>query len=306
MTREAMFPPRLRPGDEVALVAPGGAVEPGRVQGAVEALEARGLRVRVRDDVAARCRYLAGDDRRRAAELREALEDPGVRAVWCLRGGYGVQRILGTLPPEPPGPPKAVVGFSDNTALLWFLRERWGWAVVHGPHPRADDPEGLDGVLACLGYYGEPARTAARGLRLWSPGGWEPVVAEVGGGCLSLVAASAGTPFPVRLGGCVAFLEDVAEPVYRIDRMLLQVRASGALEGARALVLGRLEAFLAPGERLGPLEDLVAELARDLPIPVLSGLSCGHCTPNLPLPFGPRARLDPGAGVIAFTEGAVR
>ncbi len=298
------LPPRLCPGDLVALVAPAGAVAADRVQGAVALLEARGLRVAVRADVGARHRYLAGPDERRGAELADALAHPEVRAVFLARGGFGTQRLLarglGT-----PGSPRAVVGFSDNTALLNHLRQHLGWGCLHGPHPRADQPDELDAVLGSLGYWGEPARSAFGGLRLWNPGPWERVVAEVAGGCLSLLASSAGTPYAFRALGRIVFLEDVGEPAYRLDRMLHHLGASGALEGARGVVFGRLASFLAPGEEEAVLEHLVGEFAAAAPFPVLSGASAGHVAPNLPLPFGPRALLDPGAGRLAFLEGLV-
>lgn len=297
-----LLPPRLRPGDAVALAAPAGAVDAGRVEGAVRLLESRGLRVRVRDDVTDACRYLAGDDRRRCAELLGALRDPEVRAVFLARGGYGTQRLLSALRAQDLGPARAVVGFSDNTALLEHLR-RCGRAALHGPHPRAEHPDELDSVLGCLGYYGEPARPAFLGLRRWG-GETGRVVAEVGGGCLSLLASSAGTPWAFRAEGRIVFLEDVGEAAYRLDRMLHQLRASGGLDGAAAVVFGRLEAF-GPPEEAGLREALVAEFASASACPVLSGVSSGHVTPNLPLPLGPRALLDPGAGTLAFLEDAV-
>ncbi len=297
------FPPRLRPGDRVALIAPGGAVDPLRVEGAVRLMESRGLRVAVRDDVTDTCRYLAGEDARRCGELLWALADPEIRAVFLARGGYGSQRLLAAVGGGQLGAPRAVVGFSDNTALLEHLR-RHGWAALHGPHPQASRPDEFDSVLGCLGYYGEPARSAFLGLRRWGGGG-ERVLAEVAGGCLSLLASSAGTPWAFRAEGRIVFLEDVGEAAYRIDRMLHQFRASGGLDGAAAVVFGKVEAFGPEGEDRGLLEALIAEFAASVPCPVLSGVSAGHVTPNLPLPFGPRALLDPERGSLTFLEGLV-
>ncbi len=275
-----------------------------RIRGAVGLLESRGLRVSLREDITASHRYLAGDDRRRLEELVCALGDPQIRAVFLARGGYGSQRLLASLRPEGLGEPRAVIGFSDNTALLEFLR-RAGWAVLHGPHPRADHPDELDAVLGCLGFYGQPARPASLGLRSWGGGIAGPVLAEVGGGCLSLLASSAGTPYAFRAAGRIVYLEDVNEPVYRLDRMLYQLRASGGLAEASAVVFGVPETFLSPGDAFGHLEDLLSEFAASMPFPVLSGVSSGHGTLNLPLPFGPRALLDPERGTLAFVEDLV-
>jgi len=300
----ATKPRRLAPGDSVALIAPGGAVGGDRVEGAVRLLRARGLQVRVRPDITATARYLAGDDRRRTEELLAALREPEIRAVFLARGGYGVQRLLAPIAQEDLGEPRAVVGFSDNTVLLEHLRQR-GWAVLHGPHPRLDHPDELDSVLGCFGYFGEPARPAAFGLKVWGEPSRERVIAEVGGGCLALLASSAGTPRAFRARGRIVLLEDVNEPVYRLDRMLLQLRASGGLDDAAAVVFGRLDTFLAPGESLAQLEELLEEFAREVAVPVLSGLAAGHGTPNLPIPFGPRALLDPEVGSLAFLEAFV-
>lgn len=298
-------PPRLAPGDTVALVAPGGPVSPERVEGAAGLLRARGLRVRVRPDLTDRDRYLAGDDERRAGELLDALSDPEVKAVFLARGGYGSQRLLARLPAAAPASPRAVVGFSDNTALLNHLRQRWGWATLHGPHPRAECPDELDAVLGCLGYYGAPGRPAARGLMLLNPGPWERVQAEVAGGCLSIVSSSVGTPYALTPAGRILFLEDVGEPAYRLDRMLHHLRASGTLEGVRAVVFGRTASFSPPEEPEGFLDGLLREFAAGASFPVLTGLAAGHTEPNLPVPFGPRALLDSGAGFLHWLEDLV-
>ncbi|HSH71037.1 MAG TPA: LD-carboxypeptidase, partial [Deferrisomatales bacterium] len=287
----------------------GGAVDGERVADAVALLESRGLRVLCHRDLTARHRYLAGDDATRREELGWALSAPEVRAVFLARGGYGSQRILDAVTPEQLGEPRAVVGFSDNTALLDHLRLRAGWCVVHGPHPRRLPAGEFDAVLGCLGLFGEPARTVLRDLERLNPGPWEARTAEVGGGCLSLLAASQGTPYAFRAAGRIVFIEDVSEPAYRIDRMLLQLRTSRALDGAAALVFGRPAEFLPPdqgAEDRTALDQLLREFAEDCPFPVLAGAPCGHCTPNLPLPFGPRSLLDPARGTLAFVEDAVR
>lgn len=301
------LPPALRAGDRVALVAPAGPLGPERVQGALALLGARGFRVSARGDVTARHRYLAGSDERRAEELLTALLDPEVRAVFLGRGGYGTQRLLSRLGPVATADPKPVVGFSDNTALLNHLRQAFGWAVVHGPHPQGDRPEALDAVLACLGAAGEPVAPAFEGLRLLGPARRGALEAELAGGCLSLVASSVGTPYAVEGRGRILFLEDTGEPAYRVDRMLHQLWASGSLEGVEAVVFGTVRSFVPEGQEqeAGHLEELLGDFAAAVSIPVLEGLPCGHTEPNLPLPLGPLARLDPARGELSFLEPAV-
>lgn len=299
------LPPRLSPGDRVALVAPAGPVTAERIAGAVELLASRGLRVEVREDVTARTGFLAGADRRRAEELRAALSDPEVKAVFLARGGYGTQRLLPDVLPSAQTPPKPVIGFSDNTALLNALRQELGWAVLHGPHPQKEKPEELDRVLGCLGYRGEPERPSFRGLALLSRTSGGVLEGEVAGGCLSLVSSSIGTPYALRCAGRILFLEDVGEPAYRFDRMLRQLRMSGTLDGVLAVVFGCPEEFGPEGQERETAE-VLTEFALSSPVPVLSGLACGHGSRNEPLLLGPAARLDPEAGTLIFLQGAVR
>lgn len=301
------FPPPLRPGDRVALVAPAGPLAPDRARGAVEMLRARGFAVGVREDLTDCHRYLAGPDCRRSEELLGALLDPEVRAVFLGRGGYGTQRLLAGLGLVAGAEAKPVVGFSDNTALLNHLRQAFGWVVVHGPHPQADRPEALDAVLACLGAGGSPRLPAFDGLRLLGPRRRGALEAEVAGGCLSLVASSVGTPYAVDGRGRILFLEDTGEPAYRIDRMLHQLQASGTLDGVEAIVFGVARSFVPEGQdrEAAHLEDLLRDFAAAVAFPVLEGLPCGHTEPNHPLPLGPRSRLEPERGELIFLEPAV-
>jgi muramoyltetrapeptide carboxypeptidase len=303
--REVRFPKRLRAGDRVALVAAAGPVDAVRVAGAVALLEGAGLQVSVRQDIASRQGYLAGPDARRLEELREALVDPAVSAVFLARGGYGTQRILPDLALPPGLPPKPVVGFSDNTALLSCFQNALGWAVLHGPHPGPghERAEEYREVLACLGL-GETVRPLFKNLRVLRGG--EGVEAPVSGGCLAVLSSSVGTGWAPDFRGRIAFFEDIGEPVYRLDRYLNHLLRAGALDGAVGVVFGRPAAFVPEGVDPADVDALLEEFASRLDIPVLSGLPCGHVEGHRPLPFGPRARLDPAEGTLAFLEDFTR
>jgi muramoyltetrapeptide carboxypeptidase len=286
------------------LVAPAGPLSAERLHGARQALEARGLEVALRDDADAREGYLAGSDQRRLCELRDALLDPQIRAVFLARGGYGVQRLLDGLDLPRDLAPKAVVGFSDNTALLHHLQTALGWGVLHGPHPQAHKAEELDRVLACLGLDGSAALPAFSGLSALNGGA--AVEGPIDGGCLSLLCASLSTPEAFCGAGKIVFLEDVGEPSYRLDRMLNQLLRSGALTGALAVVFGQPATFLPEGADPAELTWLLSDVARRLPVPVLTGLPCGHVADHHPLPLGPRARLTPTTGELCLLEPLVR
>jgi muramoyltetrapeptide carboxypeptidase len=301
---KVQYPPPLRRGDKVAYVAPAGPIDKERFDWAVKALSSRGLVVFAREDALSKDRYLAGSDSRRLGELQAALSDPEIKAVFLARGGYGTQRIIPYIDLSPETLPKPVIGFSDNTALLGALLEVHGWPVIHGPHPHNGGEEELDEVLDCLGYFGEPRLPVFTGLQSLNAG--PDVGGPLCGGCLSLISTSVGTPYCFRAGGRLVFLEEVCEPVYRIDRMLHHLLHSGFFEGARGVIFGTPETFLPEGGSIEDLYTLLGEFAGKVGVPVLSGLPCGHVAKNRALPFGPVARLSPERGELAFLETAVR
>jgi muramoyltetrapeptide carboxypeptidase len=292
----------------VALITPAGPVEGATLEGAARLLKSAGLLVSLRADAGERQGYLAGEDERRLSELTDALLDSRIKAVFAARGGYGTQRILPRLKLPDRLDAKLVVGFSDNTALLSYLYRRYGWPVLHGAHPRAERPEELREVLRCFGLGGSPTVPSFVGLQLVNAEALEaearaPLTAPVVGGCLSILSTSVGTPFAPLLDGKILFLEDVAEPVYRLDRMLHHLLWSGELGGVRAIVFGEPDTFVPEWAEPGEAEAMLAGFAAELDIPVLTGLPCGHVEVNRPLPLGLNAKLDPMAGVLEFTEG---
>jgi muramoyltetrapeptide carboxypeptidase len=308
--------PALRPGDVVRVVAPSSAFDPDALERGLAVLRERlGLRPRVRADVAARHRYLAGDDARRLEEWREAVADPEAKAIFCVRGGYGAMRIL---PAIDPGPlidrPRLFVGFSDLTAIHAALN-RAGLVTVHGP------------VLTQLGRAPSEAVDHLEALltgRAPRPNAWdrpEPGGGLVGsativpgrasgpllGGSLTLLSHLQGTPFAPRLEGAILALEDVTEEPYRLDRYLTHLRLTGALDGVAGVALGQLSGC----DRGGIAGiDVVRDALRALGVPAIEGLSFGHEDLNLAFPLGARATLvAPGAGEegpprLLFDEGA--
>ena len=306
MQRAIKFPRAIKRGDKVAIVTPSGPLERALLVDAKAFLEERGLLVEMRSDADSRFRYLAGSDDRRVEELTRVLRDPEIKAIFLARGGYGTQRIIPRLPLGEDIEPKVVVGFSDNTALLGAFREIAGWATLHGPHIRRGTQEEVadsEELLSCLGLFGEAMRPIFEGLTAIKGG--KVVEAPVCGGCLSLLSSSIGTPYGFKMEGHILFIEEVGEYPYRIDRMLWHLINSSALDGVRAVVFGELKAFLPEGIGVNDIAPVIEEFAEAVDLPVLTGLPCGHVTPNRTLPFGPIARLDPSNGSLEFLEPAV-
>lgn len=304
----ALRPRALRPGDTVGVCAPSGPVNPDRLARGVSALEELGYRVRVGASVRRRSRFTAGTPDERLADLHALWADDDVRAIVCARGGAGAVQIVDRIDLDlVRARPKVFVGYSDLT-LVHLLLGRLGQVSVHGPMAAielADDRFDRASFAAATAggarYASDPEDLAAV-----CPGAAEGVLR---GGCLSLLANAAGTPWALQPDeDTILFLEDVDEAPYRIDRMLWQLRASGALARVRGIVFGDMRGCAPPLEADFGLEDVVRDALRPLGVPVAIGLSSGHTNNTfVSLPFGVGARLscDGDAPRLEITEDAV-
>lgn len=284
---------RLKKGDVVGFAAPAGPVSPERIEGSISLLESRGLKVKLTGNPRAKEGFLAGSDGRRFAELAAALADPAIKAVFLARGGYGSQRIATRLACGSASHPKPVIGFSDNTALLNFILNDFGWPALHAPHPDPEKPGEMDETLAVLMEGHKPS---FQGLKTVRKG--RTAVAPVAGGCLSLLSATVGTPLFPRLNGRLLFVEETGEAPYRIDRMLTHLLQAGTLGGARGIVFGLTQTFSPGGVPVGEVDSVIEDFARRAGLPVMTGLASGHVDNPRPLPLGIEARADFSAGTL--------
>lgn len=258
----------------------------------VSLLESLGHRVRFRDDLFAKERFLAGDDERRLAELLGAL-DSDSDLLWCARGGYGATRLLTSIPVE--RVTKPIVGFSDVTALhsLWWQA---GMLSIHGPmlarlatESEATRSRVLDVVAGrCEPVQGHTLRTGRATGRLT-------------GGNLALLAASCGTAWQPSLAGAIVFLEDIAERPYRLDRAFIQCEQAGLFDGIAGLAFGDFTNCDEPGGYV-TARQVLAEHAARLGVPAIEGLPCGHGAENRALLFGAQVALDADAGTLSWIE----
>ncbi len=296
-------PPRLSPGDPVAVVAPAGPVPRDRFEAGARILSAR-YRLVHEERVFARSGFLAGSDEERRSELARALADPSVKAVICARGGYGLMRILPSLDMEAlRRAPKAIVGFSDITALhAWSAHA--GVAGIHGPvvTQLGDLPE--EDVRSLFELLESPRPPPPiGGLRVLAPGSATGVLL---GGNLELISRLAGTPWQLELRGAVLLLEEVGERPYRIDRALTQLELAGGLDGLRGVALGALEKCNEPPSstvQSPTAEEVVVERLGRLGVPIVAGLPVGHGARNRALPLGTRVTIEGDS--LRFEEAAV-
>lgn len=298
---DLLRPPPIRPGDRVGLLAPASPCPANEVEAGCAILQKLGLEVVINvgpEDF--KPGYLAGSDEYRASCFNEFVQDSVIKGLFCARGGYGSPRILPRLDYEQlRRTPKAIVGFSDLTALLLSCSHQAGVVTFHGPTASslaAADSESVQSLWTALSSA-EPIVLHLSDALCLRHG---KAVGSVFGGNLTTLCHLLGTPFLPPLSECILFLEDRGEAMYRIDRMLTQLILTGALDNLSALILAD---FSDSGPR-HQLNELVQELLASTSFPIISGVPVGHERRNLTLPLGLVATLDTDAGILAYHEAA--
>jgi muramoyltetrapeptide carboxypeptidase len=286
-----IIPPILKPGDEVAILSPASFPPTDNWKQGVEVLENWGLRVRNAPHYLARHYGLGGTDTQRLSDLQHMLDDPSIKAIFPIRGGYGVSRLLDSLDFSGfVSSPKWIVGFSDITALLCEL-DSMGYASVHGPMPHNFCQKGGESALQNLHslLFEGKVSVAAPANELNRPG---EASAEIIGGNLSLLCHLVGSSTFASTEGKILFIEEIGERLYHVDRMLLQLKRAGFFQNLAGLILGGFtdchEASLTIGKSA---YELVAEHTSGTSFPIAFDFPAGHIPNNQPLLFGVKSKL---------------
>lgn len=299
---QRVFPSALQPGDMVGIVAPAGAFDHMKLHRGISVLEQMGFRVFTPKGLFEKEDYLAGSDEHRAHLLNELFQEPSIKAVICARGGFGSIRILSLLDYETIRESRKIfVGFSDITALLSFFEKRCGLISFHGPMitSLADaDKESMDAMYRALTSNRKLTIKPAKGLTL-KPG---ISAGTVTGGNLATLCHLVGTPFEPDLTGHILVLEDIGEPHYKIDRMLIQMKLAGCFNKLAGLALGSFE-------NCGTLEGvyrIVERIFKEFTFPVLAGFEIGHGKTNITFPVGLKATLDADNHMLIYHSPATK
>jgi muramoyltetrapeptide carboxypeptidase len=303
-------PAALRAGDRVAVVAPASPFTREDFDRGITEVTALGFEPVFDDRVFARRNFVAGDPDARAAAFLEAWEDPSIAGIFCVRGGYGSVQLLPFIDlARLQATPKVFVGYSDITSMLTYLTLHAGIVTFHGPM--------LAGRMS-LGADGYDRGTFMRAVTTAEPMGELPAVnlevvrpgearGPLLGGTLTNLLASFNTPYAFDPPpGHVLFLDEVGERPYRLDRMLTQWRLSGMMDKAAAVIFNEMPGCDEPGGTV-TARDVIRDVMRDFPGPVLMGLASGHTAgPTLTLPFGVEATVSVEATPrIVIEEAAV-
>jgi len=311
-------PVRLQPGDTIGLIDPASALsEPISIDVVVESLAVLGYKAKRGAHLLERRGYFAGTDEQRAADVNAMFADPEVRAIHCVRGGWGCARLLPLLDwPVIARNPKILLGYSDITALLLSLQAKTGLVTFHGPvgssqwnpfsvgYMKRVLQEGEAVTFENLKEIDEDDLTVTKNrVQTLRPG---TARGRLLGGNLTVLSSLVGTGYLPDWEGCILFIEDVEEAPYRIDRMLTQLRLAGILQKARAVIWGNCT-DCKPGEGFGSLT--VAEALKDhilpLGVPAWMGAMIGHIDKQFTLPVGSEVEVDATAGTIRMLEPAV-
>lgn len=239
--------------------------------------------------------YLAASDDERAAALHEAIADPEISAIFCVRGGYGSVRLLQALDWDlARNNPTLLVGYSDVTALQLALYHRAHWTSVSGPvvteWAKMDRPMQRSFDRLATGDHTDLLDGFDPTLKTLAPG---TASGPLLGGNLAVLSRLIGTPFAPDLEGAILVLEEVNEVPYRVDRMLAHLEHAGVLDAVAAVVLGHFSTGeLDPDKPTLPLKTVFEDYLADRPYPVVTGLPYGHLIPRISLPIGIPIRIE--------------
>lgn len=296
-----MYPVPLKKGDTVAIVSPASIIDPVLVEKAAATLTLLGYNVHIGKHALGASGSYSGTIEERLEDITAALLDPQVRAILCSRGGYGCVHLLDRLADlDLNADPKWLIGFSDVSALHALLASR-GIVSIHGsmakalalyPHSSPFNDMLLDmlgGDRPALTFdphpYNHDGETTGRML----------------GGNLAVLQALISTPYDI-FDDAILFIEDVAEPIYKIERILYQLRLAGRLDSLRGLIIGQFTLYN-PDKNFTDIYDMVSPLVSGLVIPVAFNAPIGHIPGNMPILHGAEATLTvtPASSQITYS-----
>lgn len=279
------FPPPLKPGDKVAIVSPAGSVDERQVVKATEVLHEKGWVPVVYPNALGCYGTYSGTYNERLGDIEKALLDPEIKAIICSRGGYGAVHLLESLDRLPlKKNPKWLVGFSDISALH-ALFVKHGLVSVHGPMTKDIARGGLedDDILTLFDILeGKIPETTFPSSPYDRPG---IASGQLQGGNLAVIADLIGTPFSVAKANVILFIEDLEEPIYKVERILYQLRLAGILPKLKGLLVGQFTGYK-PNKNYEKMEVMIHDMVAPYSYPVAMDVPVGHVDHNIPLISG--------------------
>lgn len=309
----------LKLGDKVAVVAPSSATDEKTVHNGERKLRAMGLNPVMFPTCYTNYGHLAAPDIERARDINGAFKDESIKAIICLRGGYGTPRILNLLDYEMiKNNPKVFIGFSDITSLHIAFNQLCNMTTFHGPMATSNFAKLINDKFEFEPYtynsirqniftnekVGEHVNPKNESLESNCKG---EALGELIGGNLSLLVSTMGSPYEIDTKGKILFIEEVNEPIYKIDRMLTTLSLAGKFEECSGLIFGtftgcdREEKSYEGGLDL-TLQEVINNTVVPFNKPIIYNFKAGHSFPQPTLPFGTKVKIDADLRKVIFTE----
>ena len=300
------YPAKLQKGDTVGLICPSSPVGTERIAQCVSAVSALGYQVKLADNLdEVYAGYIAGSGKTRGEWVNRMFADPEVKGIFCIRGGDGSSRLMEFLDYDViRNNPKIFVGYSDVTNLHLAINQNCDLVTFHGPMVSSNIVDDFDGETRASFFaaldadgtlvYKSPAGTSIRTVKEGRATG------QLTGGNLSLLSASIGTPYEMDTRDKIIFIEEVAEPMSKIEKWAYHLRNAGKFKECRGVLLGQFTRV--ENEDCPEFDEICtfSDVLCGLDIPVMSGIASGHGSPMMTLPMGAVCTMDTQTGEISF------
>ena len=296
-------PPQLAPGSTIGILCPAGAIPLEKVTICAQVLESWGYQVRIGNTVGTKFGHFAASDLDRQNELQSMMDDPEIQAILCARGGYGLSRIVSQLDfTKIKAHPKWVIGFSDITVLHAALQNQ-GIQSIHGPMSAAfgKGEAGLPYIMALKQMLeGAAAPIQAKAHPANRLGHSEGILV---GGNLCLMTHLIGSKNQLDTKGKILCIEDVGEYHYNVDRMLIQCKNAGLLDGLAGLVVGGFTEMKDEAAEFGEtVIDMILRITKGANFPICFDFPISHGLNNMPVQLGATYRLSVTDEVTLLTK----
>ena len=284
-------PAILKKGDTIALVATARKATDGSLKSAIDLAHSWGLEVVVGNSIGLDYNQLAGTDEQRAADFQQQLDDPKIKAIWCVKGGYGTVRMVDLLDfTKFKTQPKWVVGFSDITVLHNHLNTM-GYKSIHGVMPitvaRATAPA-IESLHASL--FGQPLSYTIPTDKMSRTG---HATGQLVGGNLSILYSLLGSQSAIDCNDKILFIEDLDEYLYHIDRMMMNLKRYGCLESVKGIIVGSMNQMKDNDIPWGKdATEIIEDITSKYKIPVIYNFPAGHIRDNRALILGSTISMD--------------
>lgn len=293
-------PPKLTNRETIGIVAPASAADSQKTEKGIAYLHDQGFQTKLAPNLNQELNYLAGTDSERAQYLNEFLQDDDISTIFCVRGGYGMMRILDRIDFDAlkNRSPKNIIGYSDITVLQFAFLKKLGWITYSGPMVASD--MGADFSSYSEEWLWKILRQDSNSFQLKNPENKDIEVYRSGSaegqllpGCLTLVSCLLGTQYCPSFENKILVIEDIGETGYNLDRLLTTLKLHGVFEEISGLILGSfINTDDEEDEKAFPINELLDDLIGDYDFPVLTNFAYGHIEERLTLPVGVHAQMN--------------